>query len=467
MDEKKLLLEAEDYIVSKRDEYQRDLAALIEIESVGTDACGKYVFGKGSAAAIDKIIEIGNSYGFATENHDYYCASLVHGDSEEELGMVAHVDVVPAGDGWTYPPYKLTVENDLLIGRGTEDDKGPAIAALYAMRFLKDKGIKLPFSVRLILGGDEERGMNDLPYFLKSHKAPFFSFTPDSAFPVCCGEKGIGKINVSFNAGLKRLETISGGTVTNAVAGKAVAVINDIANGSLPAADDIEICYADNKATVTAIGKTAHAAMPEDGVNAISVLASYLLSNVRFDGDEKLMLEFLRDICGEFFGERLGIAANDDLMGRLTCVGGLLITENGKALQNFNIRFPLPGSWNGILESVTETAKRYGGTVVKESHSEGYSFSPEKPEIMALTKACEAVTGEDSKPYTMGGGTYARSFPNTVAFGSTLHKHRGLLGEGRGKAHDRDEYLSVAEFESSVKIFVLSIMNIAKLKESV
>lgn len=466
MDIKKLLSEAEEYIVSKREEYQRDLASIIEIESVGTDACGKYVFGKGSAAAIDKMIEIGNSYGFATENHDYYCASLVHGESEEELGIVAHVDVVPAGDGWTYPPYKLTVENGLLIGRGTEDDKGPAIAALYAMRFLKDKGIKLPFSVRLLLGGDEERGMNDLPHFLKSHKAPFFSFTPDSEFPVCCGEKGIGKINVSFDAGLTRLESICGGTVTNAVAGKAVAVVKDIETDSLPSAADVTVSYENGKATVTATGKTAHAAMPQDGVNAISVLAAYLLENVEFGKDEALMLEFMRDICGEFLGEKLGIAADDSLMGCLTCVGGLLSTENGKPLQNFNIRFPLPGSWDSILASVTKVAASYGGTVVRESHSEGYSFSPEKPEIMALTAACEAVTGEENKPYTMGGGTYARSFPNTVAFGSTLHKYRGLLGEGRGKAHDRDEYLSVAEFESSVKIFILSIMNIAALKKN-
>ncbi len=465
MDNKALLLEAEKYIVSKRAEYQRDLASLIEIESVGTDPCGEYVFGKGSAAAIDKMLEIGKGYGFDTENHDYYCASLVYGNKDEELGMIAHLDVVPAGDGWSYPPYKLSVENGLLIGRGTEDDKGPAVAALYAMRFLKDKGIKLPFSVRLLLGGDEERGMSDLPHFLKSHKAPFFSFTPDSEFPVCCGEKGIGKIDVAFNNVLSRIVSISGGTVTNAVAGKAQAIVRDVERASLPSSRGIEISYDNGNATITAEGKTAHAAMPHDGVNAISVLAAYLLDNLQFKGGERLMLEFMRDICGDFLGTKLGIAANDALMGELTCVGGLLKTENGKVIQNFNIRFPLPGSWDSIISVVTASAAKYGATVIKHGYSEGYSFSPEKPEIMALTNACEAVTGEDSKPYTMGGGTYARSFPNTVAFGSTLQKHRGLLGEGRGKAHDRDEYLSVAEFESSVKIFILSIINIAKLKE--
>ncbi len=464
MDKQKLLKEAEKYIVSKRAEYEQDLASLIEIESVGADPCGEFVFGKGSAAAIDKALEIGKGYGFATENHDYYCASIIYGDSEEELGIVAHVDVVPAGDGWTYPPYRLTVENGMLIGRGTEDDKGPAVAALYALRFFKDKGIKLPFSLRLLLGGDEERGMSDLPHFLESHKAPFFSFTPDSEFPVCCGEKGIGKANVRFENVLCKLESISGGTVTNAVAGKAQAVVKDI-NGSLPEREGISVDYENGKATITATGKTAHAATPHDGVNAIAVLASYLLENISFEGKEKQMLMFLNDTCGDFLGKKLGIAAYDPLMLELTCVGGLLKSEAGNVTQNFNIRFPIPGTWGDITASIEKTAAEYGGILVGESHSEGYRFSPEKPEIAALTEACELVTGEESKPYTMGGGTYARSFPNTVAFGSTLAKHRGMLGEGRGKAHDRDEYLSVAEFEASVKIFILSIMNIAKLKE--
>lgn len=415
------------------------------------------------------MLQIGSGYGLRAESHDYYCASLVLGDSGSgdgdsgEMGIVAHLDVVPAGEGWSYPPYKLTVENGLLIGRGTEDDKGPAVAALYALRFFKDRGIRLPFAVRLLLGGDEERGMDDLPHFLKTHKAPFFSFTPDSQFPVCCGEKGIGNAVCRFG-GLSRLAEISGGTVGNAVAGSARAVVKGVESGSLPERDGIELSYADGNAVVTAVGKTAHAAMPESGVNAIFLLARYLSENLRFEGGEKRFLEFLRDVCGDFAGESLGIAATDALMGALTCVGGLLRSENGAAVQNFNVRFPVPGSWGGIARQIEKRAAEYGGVLISETHSEGYAFSPEKPEIKALTAALELVTGEHSEPYITGGGTYARSFPNTVAFGATLKKHRGLLGEGRGKAHDRDEYLSVAEFESAVKTFVLSIAKIAELK---
>ncbi len=465
MDSKQLLKQVEAYIQSKRSEYVADLGKLIEIESVGTEPDGKYVFGKGSATAIDTMLGIGSGYGFKAENHDYYCASLIYGDKEEEMGIVAHLDVVPAGEGWTYPPYKLTVENDLLIGRGTEDDKGPAVAALYALRFFKDNGIKLPFSLRLIMGGDEERGMNDLPYFLKSHKAPFFSFTPDSEFPVCTGEKGIGKLDVKLPAVLENIEYMEGGTVTNAVAGKAYAVLKDVKPNSLKGAENIAIEYSDGKAKVTATGKTAHAALPEEGQSAIVLLAAYLLDNAVLNDSEKQSLLFMKDTCGDYLGKALNIEDSTELMGYLTCVGGLLKTVDGCLVQNYNIRYPRSGSWTGIKENAAKVAAQYGGVIIKDTHSDGYCFDPDKAEIQALTEACALVTGEDSKPYTMGGGTYARSFPNTVAFGSTIARYRGLLGEGRGKAHDRDEYLSVAEFEKSVEIFVLSIAKIAEIKE--
>ncbi len=462
MNKEQLVKELNAYIEDKRAEYISDLASLIEIDSVGDEPDGKYVFGKGSAAALDKALEIGASYGFATENHEYYCASIVYGNKEKELGIIAHMDVVPAGDGWSYPPYKLTVENDLLIGRGTEDDKGPAVAALYAMRFLKDTGRELPFSVRLLLGGDEERGMNDLPHFLETHKAPFFSFTPDSTFPVCCGEKGIGKMNFALGARLENIEEMHGGTVTNAVAGKAIATLKG--KQSLPAAEDISVEYDGDKTIVTAAGKTAHAATPEAGVNAIALLAKYLLDNATLTTDEKKAMAFLSDCAGDYKGNNLGIACETELMKYLTCVGGILKTENGTLVQNFNVRYPVAGSWDSIIKKASESAAVYGAKLLSDSHGDGYCFDPEKAEIKALTDCCEYVTGKENKPYTMGGGTYARSFPNTVAFGSTLDEYRELLGEGRGHAHDRDEYLSVAEFEMSIKIFVLSILQIAELQ---
>lgn len=467
-EDNEVLAKLDDYLAKHRQEYIKDLAALIEIPSVGAEADGKYVFGKESAAALEKAIEIGDSYGFKTKNHEYYCASIAYGDKEEEMGIVAHLDVVPAGDGWSYEPYKLTVDKELLIGRGTEDDKGPAVAGLYALRFFKDMGIELPFTLRLILGGNEERGMNDLPYYAKNYKVPFFSFTPDSSFPVCVGEKGSLKFYVTVSEDSKLFESFSGGTVVNAVAGRAKAVLKGLYASVLTKREGIEVTELDGTTIVEAVGKTAHAAMPESGLNAIGLLSSYLLGELEgelCEADRKA-LDFLSKSTTEYLGKTLGIDGADKESGYLTCVGGVIKTENGKTVQTFDIRYPITFIGEDLLDKAEATVASWGFPCVRGRNSKPYYFSPEKPEIKALVSAYETVMGEACVPYTMGGGTYARSFPNTVAFGATIEKFRGLLGEGRGAAHDRDEYLSIAEFENSVKIFVLSVLNIARIKEN-
>ena len=150
------------------------LETLISVPSVSQDAPAPHIFGDASAEALDRMLEIADKLGFETENHDYYCGSvLMPGeDPSDEIGIIAHLDVVPAVEGWRYPRFALTVENGHYIGRGVRDDKGPAVAALAAMYFFKEKHIRLPFTVRLLLGCDEERGMGDLPHFLASHAAP-------------------------------------------------------------------------------------------------------------------------------------------------------------------------------------------------------------------------------------------------------------------------------------------------------
>lgn len=467
-EEKELLLKLDEYLNRVRPEYIKDLGALIAVPSVGAEAEGEYVFGKESAAALEKAIEIGDSYGFKTKNHEYYCASIAYGEKEEEMGIVAHLDVVPAGDGWSYEPYKLTVDNGLLIGRGTEDDKGPAVAGLYALRFFKDHGIELPFTLRLILGGNEERGMNDLPYYAKNYKVPFFSFTPDSSFPVCVGEKGSLKLYVTVCEGSELFESFSGGTVVNAVAGRAKAVLKGLYASKLSEKDGIKVVETDGKTEVEAVGKTAHAAMPEAGLNAIGLLSGYLLTELdgELNDSDRNALEFLSKATSEYLGKTLGIDGADEESGYLTCVGGVIKTEGDKITQTFDIRYPITFNGEELLDKAEATVVSLGFPCERGRNSKPYYFSPEKPEIKALVAAYEAVMDEACVPYTMGGGTYARSFPNTVAFGATIEKYRGLLGEGRGAAHDRDEYLSIAEFENSVKIFVLSVLNVAKIKEN-
>lgn len=466
MNKENILKEAEAYFGRPdiKRQLERDYASLIAIPSVASNREGCYTFGKECGKVIDTAVEMGNRYGFRTENHDYYCASIINGNKEEEVGIISHLDVVPAGSGWSYEPFKLTIEDGKYIGRGTIDDKGPFICGLYAMRFLKETGKKLPFSIRLLAGSDEEVGSSDLEYFAKVQKPPFFSFTPDADFPVCIGEKGILQVDVILGELPSAVAEISGGSVSNAVPDTAYAVIwddkTDINNQSQSNRIKLERLDA-KRIKVTAFGKGAHAAMPENSINAIGLLADFLWKNEMLECDKKAFA-FLTSACSEYLGKTLGIDKSDETFEYLTCVGGRLSVVDGLMVQNFNIRYIPDTTYEPVLERIKKTLAPKGFAVQHVMSSEGYSVSASDEKIKALTDACEYVLGYECKPYVMGGGTYARWLPNTVAFGAAIENERGKFGESRGDAHERDEYFSAAEMKKSILIYILSLLNLAE-----
>ncbi len=463
MDKNQIIKEAESFLDNAEKELEADLASLIAIPSVASKKEGSYTFGAECAKALDTAIAMGSKYGFRTENHDYYCASIISGNKKDEVGIVAHLDVVPAGSGWSYEPYRLTVEGDKYVGRGALDDKGPFICGLYTMRFLKEKGIDLPFSIRLIAGSDEEVGSSDLEYFAKVVKPPFFSFTPDADFPVCIGEKGILQVDVMLGKLPDEIAEIGGGTVSNAVPDNAYAVIWDDRTdvNDLPTHKAIKAERLDGKRIkITAAGKTAHAALPESGVNAIGILADYILKNIPIG--EKKPFEFLASACGEYRGNTLGIAREDKNFKYLTCVGGKLTVADGIMVQNFNIRYIPDTTYEPVFRKIKDTLTPKGFAVRAGLNSEGYFVYADDKKIKALTEACEAILGRKCAPYTMGGGTYARWLANTVAFGASIQEERGKFGEGRGDAHQRDEYISKAEMRKTILTYIVSILNLAE-----
>ncbi len=442
-----------------RREAIKDLAEIIKIPSVAGDREGIYPYGKVCAEALDKAAELAEKYGFRVENHDYHCMSVLYGDAETEIGIVCHLDVVPAGDGWSVPPYELTEKDGLLLGRGTHDDKGPFIQSLYTLRFFKENNIKLPFTVRLILGSDEEVGSTDLEHFVSVCKPPMFSFTPDSEFPVCIGEKGILSVGVDFDGLDESIIELCGGTVSNAVPGNAYAIVKT--EKALSETKDISLSECENGIKIQAVGKSAHAAMPEAGVNAISLLISYLLENGIVS--ENSPLAFIRKATREYLGENLGIAASNKDFGYLTCVGGVISAKNGKISQSFNIRYLPETPWEQIVAQIEKSVSAFGGRIAYSSNSNGYFVSADDKKIKALTDACEKVLGIECKPYTMGGGTYARWLPNTVAFGSGIESERNFLGDEKGNAHQRDEYISVYEFFAGMEVYSEALSNLSEI----
>ncbi len=432
---------AENYFKSEIIQKQAlsDLEEIIKIPSVAGEPDGIYPYGKECAKALDKAGELAEKYGFKVENHDYHCMSVLYGDSDKEIGIVTHLDVVPAGDGWSVEPYALTEQGELLIGRGTHDDKGPFIQSLYTLRFFKENNIKLPFTVRLILGSDEEVGSSDLEYFVKVRKPPMFSFTPDSEFPVCIGEKSILSVDLEFSDIPEGLEELQGGTVSNAVPGKAYAIVNG---------EKIET-----------VGKSAHAAMPESGVNAISLLLEKLIEK----GVSNPTIQFLQKATGEYLGTNLGIDGSNKDFGYVTCVGGVVNMKDKKIIQSFNIRHLPETKPEALVSNIENAISSYGGKVTVTSQSVGYFVSADDEKIKALTKACEELLGKKCEPYTMGGGTYARWLPNTVAFGSGIIEERNYLGDEKGYAHQRDEYISKKEFFLGMEIYSRALGNLSEI----
>lgn len=435
-----------------------DLAEIIAVPSVAGAPEGKYPYGKVCAEALDKATELATKYGFKVENHEYHCLSVLYGEGEKEIGIVCHLDVVPAGDGWSVEPYALTVKDNLFMGRGTHDDKGPFIQALYTMRFFKENQIKLPFAIRLILGSDEEVGSSDLEYFVTVRKPPMFSFTPDSEFPVCIGEKGILSVEVEFPPLPDNIKELRGGTVSNAVPGAAYAIIDR--KNALPEAEGITVSECESGLKIEAKGKSAHAAMPESGVNAINVLISYLTENGI--ADKNSFLQLICESTSEYKGNTLGIAAENSDFGYLTCVGGV-INSGEKVVQSYNIRYLPETPFNDIVTAIQNTVSPFGGKVNVTAQSDGYFVSADDAKIKALTEACENVLGIECKPYTMGGGTYARWLPNTVAFGSAIESERGYLGDERGGPHQRDEYISEKEFFDGMLIYSRAVGNLSEI----
>ncbi len=459
----------QEFIDKVKNEYIKDLSDIISIPSVEGNQVGEKVFGENVAKALETILSMGEKYGFVSENIEYRCGKITLKSKnkksepykegfENEVGVVGHIDVVPAeASTWSCEPFALTLRDDLLLGRGMEDDKGPLIAAIYAMRYIKEElKIDLPFDISVIAGCNEETGMKDLPFYLKKYNAPFFSITPDASFPVCIGEKGISTVYITIPHCLKNVKSFSGGTVKNAVAGNAVAVLAE--KSDLNGNERISV----KENVIKAEGITAHAAIPESGLNAIGLLAEYLLENVSLDEKEKNAFEFLKSAAFDYKGNVLGINTEDEFSGYLTCVAGVATTEDDSITQSFNIRLPVTKDWDIVFKKIDEFCQKNGFSLKLTGASKPYYIPADSKEIKTLLNSYRAVTKDNSEPYTIGGGTYAKIFPNTYVFGAAQSKYSSILGDGKGGAHENDEYLSVKEFEDCIKIFVHLFLSISE-----
>jgi len=440
-----------------------NIRTLVSIPSIEGKPEEGAPFGKEPKLALEKALEIAGDIGFATHNCEN-CLGYAHldGTDDKHIVSITHLDVVPEGNGWTGDPFVMQEKEGYLIGRGVGDDKGPAVLSMYTGKFFKENG-GLKYGYRMLFGTNEETGMADVKYYLKNYEPPVFAFSPDGAFPVCNGEKGVygGQL---YSGKIEDGNVIDfvGGVASNVVPDRAYALVKATA-GEFPEAEGITVtAEEDGVMRVAGMGIGGHAASPKNTVNAIGRIVFYLDENNLISDTEKPYFEILKKVFSSTDGSTLGIDADDGLFDPLTCIGGIIKKEDGVFMQDINIRFPTNSSGE-IIDSILEPmVKAVGGKLTHGMVSEPFYISPDSPAIQCLVDTYNEVTNSNEKPFLMGGGTYARHFPYAVSYGIGFPGENDNKPDFVGSAHGADEGVSIKVLMDSLKIYIIAL---ARLNE--
>ena len=460
--------EVDAYVDEVWDDVIRDIDYLVQVESVEdlAHADEEKPFGPGPYEALKRALEVAGRLGLEPHNcggHIGYAD--LPGASDKQIATIAHTDIVPLGTGWHTDPLHVTRKEGYLLGRGVLDDKGPFTLSLYAAHFFARKeqlsGEQIPYTLRCLVGVNEETNMEDVEWYLAHYPEPDFLFTPDADFPLICGEKGLYGCAFTTAPVAQRIVSFDAGTASNAIPGVAELVLKADAD-KLPAAEGIAIEPAgEGLAKLTAHGKGGHASMPEGTKNAIGMLVSYLLANDLVEGDERNFFELEQKIFAASDGSGMGIATSDEKFGALTSCGGVIHLKDGRYSQTLDCRYPTSVTGEELDSKLETLAKSFGVTFHPERKVEPFYTDPNSAEIQTLVKTYNEFTGHDDRPFTIGGGTYARHFKNACAFGP--HDSRMETPEWVGIEHGPDEGILEDQLKLALKIYIVSIARLMNL----
>lgn len=442
-----------------QDEMIEKLGKLVAINSVEGEPTEDAPFGEAPKQVLLTALEMMKEDGFKVVNLDNYIGYAEMGEGDEVIGVIGHLDVVPADvqDGWTTDPFDLVVEDGTVYGRGVSDDKGPVVASMIAMKVLRDLGTPLKKRIRLIMGTNEETGSKCLAHYVEKEGDVDYGFTPDAEFPGVYGEKGM--IHGVYRSKQTEILHILGTGATNIVCGKCSCRVSKNSYSMKKLKDylnqndiDYEIKEGDGYDDIMAIGSPAHASLPELGKNSIS----YLLVGLKEAGLQDPFVDFY---CSHFGlnTDGAGLCACEDEYGALTLNNGVISMKDGVITGSIDIRFPVTMNSKQVVKMIQEHAEDEGGEIEVLSTTEPLFFPPDSPMVESLVKAYRDVTGdEEAELMTIGGGTYAKGIGNTIAFGGSF--------QGRDyRMHNANEFIDIEELNLQAEIYVQALKNLLEL----
>lgn len=429
------------------------IKAAVRINSVMDEdtATESMPFGKGVDESLRKTLEIAESLGFKTVYKDGYYGYAEIGEGEELIGILGHIDVVPIGDEskWKFPPFSATEEDGYIYGRGAQDDKGPTIAAMYAVKALLDAGVKFGKRVRFIIGGDEENLWRCIAKYTENgEEIPSMGFTPDSSFPVTNAEKSLVQFYLRGKGSKEINLNISG--ALNAVPGVA-NYTGKLADKLSEKLDELKFDYEKDGESITVIGKRVHAASADKGVNAIERLCKALYEIGVEDGVVRFVAELSDSV-----GSKILPNCVDDVSGTLTLNLGELIINEKESKIGFDSRVPVKFTIEDLEDAVKEKAANYELEFEEFDRLKSLYVPADSELIKTLVSVYEQETGLEGTPKSSGGATYAKALDNCVAFGA-------MFPFDEKTEHQENERVNIKNMIKATEIYALSVYRLLEI----
>lgn len=448
-------------ILEMKEEIIESVRESVKIKSVLGKTEKDMPFGKGVHDALHFALNLADKLGFKTVNLNNMVGYAEFGTGKEMVAILGHLDVVPEGDDWIYPPYGSEIHNGKIFGRGVLDDKGCTIGSLYALKAIKDLNLPIHKRIRIIFGTNEESGSKGVKYYVENGgEIPVLGFTPDAEYPIINGEKGI--INLWCKKDLKDncvIKSLSGGKAPNSVPSVAEAIfyenepIKTIIKNLVSQQTNIE--FHEKISKLIAHGKSAHGSIPEHGVNAV-ILIIKLLENIDLGYDFNEFINFMVLYFAEDTdGSNLGIAMEDEVSGKLTVNLGKFEIEKDTAKFILNIRYPVTKSYDDFMDKFLNKMNEGNIKIENEIHKKSLYVQPDSPLIKKLQKVYKEKLGKEAKLLSIGGGTYAKSMDNIVAFGPIFEGDHDVI-------HEANESMSIDNLIKNIQIITAAIYELAK-----